>query len=177
MNPTPGDPGRFLLRGRLAGRVVQFAFGAAPYQRPIDPGDGADLGLHLVAGRGRREWEKGQLLQLGAHELGREVAIAVEGEPHVCVAEDAAHRREGHPGLEEEARAGVPQVVEADRPDLRDRPELVAVNRTAAEAAVWSRLGVLAAGRGSVAHTGGIHASAADVPITRDEAGAAEGAA
>jgi hypothetical protein len=88
---------------------------------------------------------KAEAVQTLSHVLQVEVAVDLGGDLRVRVPEDPLHGRERDPGLEEQRRGRVPEVVEAERLRLGHRPEAHAALRAPARLGVRVALGVAAA--------------------------------
>ena len=111
--------------------------------------DPAELRSQRVAGFGELGYQGGDVecepVDLRAEDPWSEVAVDVGGDADVAVPEDSLHRQRARAGLHQQARGRVTEVVKPERPDLRLRPELSAVDRAASQVRVRSFFRVLAA--------------------------------
>ncbi|HMF39912.1 MAG TPA: hypothetical protein VKQ32_04420 [Polyangia bacterium] len=72
------------------------------------------------------------------------MAVELGGDARIGVAHDPLHRREVSAGHHEQRGCRVADVVEADRPNLPDRPELHLALGAPADLSVWRVLDVAA---------------------------------
>src|SRR5262249_39115460 len=107
--------------------------------------DGAfRFGLQQGCSKCCRNHIKAELLELAVEVVRGEVAVGVGCHPGVGVTHDALDDMEWYAGLHIERCGRVPQVMEADGPDERDRPEKQAMDGAPTRLAVPGPLSMLA---------------------------------